>query len=205
MADIRHDLGASMFYSEAAAVDLDAMNARFDALDARVRAALDREGIPSERQSVERSIDMCYAGQWRVFGMPVSPGITAASLAEGVDLFKKTYRRRFTFDLGPREVEIHGINVVGTGITEKYRPHPVRAVPTANPAPDSRPVYWVEEGERVDTPVWRRSSLPVGFRTAGPAIVEQMDSTTLVPPGVSMRVDRFLNLILDITGDGAGS
>lgn len=205
MADIRHDLGASMFYNEAAAVDIDTMNARFDEMDSRVRAALDREGIPAGRQSVERSIDMCYAGQWRVFGIPVSSGITAAGLEESVDLFKEMYRRRFTFDLGPREVEIHGINVVGRGITEKYRPRPVRAVPTLDPVHDRRPVYWREEGKRVDTPVWRRSSLPVGFRTAGPAIVEQMDSTTLVPPGVSMQVDRYLNLILDITGDGGGS
>ncbi len=205
MADIRHDLGASMFYGEAAVVDIAAMNARFDAMDARVRAALDREGIPPARQSVERSIDMCYAGQWRVFRIPVSPGITPASLVESVDLFKQMYLRRFTFDLGPREVEIHGVNVVGTGITEKYRPRPVRAVPTVDPAPDSRPVYWREEGKRIDTPVWQRSSLPVGFRTAGPAIVEQMDSTTLIPPGVSMHVDGFLNLILDTTGDGGGS
>ena len=204
MADIRHDLGASMFYGEAAAVDIDAMNARFDEMDSRVRAALDREGIPSGRQSVERSIDMCYAGQWRVFPMPVSSGITAASLAESVELFKKMYRQRFTFDLGPREVEIHGINVVGTGITEKYRPRPVPAVPTVDPVRDRRPVYWREQGKQVDTPVWGRSSLPVGFRTEGPAIVEQMDSTTLIPPGVSMQVDRYLNLILDITGAGGG-
>jgi len=205
MADIRHDLGASMFYGEAGSVDIDAMNARFDEMDSRVRAALDREGIPSGRQSVERSIDMCYAGQWRVFPIPVSSGITAATLAEGVDFFKKTYRQRFTFDLGPREVEIHGINVVGTGITEKYRPRPVRDAPRDDPVHERRPVYWREEGKRVDTPVWRRSSLPVGFRTEGPAIVEQMDSTTLIPPGVSMQVDRYLNLILDLIGDGGAS
>ena len=76
---------------------------------------------------------------------------------------------------------------------------------TVDPVHGRRPVYWQEEGKHVDTPVWRRSSLPVGFRTEGPAIVEQMDSTTLIPPGVSMQVDRYLNLILDITGAGGGS
>ncbi len=204
MADIRHDLGASMFYGEAAAVDIEAMNARFDEFDAQARAALDREGIPPDRQFVERTIDMCYAGQWRVFAIPVTGRMTRESLSESVELFKKLYLQRFTFDLGEREVEIHGINVTGTGISDKYRPRRVSAMPTASPVSDSRPVYWREAGGWVDTPVWSRSSLPVGFRTVGPAVVEQMDSTTLAPPGVSLYVDDYLNLVLDTTGSGEG-
>ena len=201
LADIRHDLGASMFYGEAAAVDLDAMNDRFDEMDAAVRASLDLEGIPAARQSVVRTIDMCYAGQWRVFPIPVEPGMTPESLAGSVDLFRKTYLRRFTFDLGEREVEIHGINVTGAGITDKYRPQRVTGDQAAPPH-GVRPVYWREAGGWIDTPIWSRPALPVGFRMAGPAIVEQMDSTTLVPPGMDMEVDPYLNLVLDTTGGG---
>ena len=204
MADIRHDLGASMFYGEAAAVDIDEMNDRFEEFDARVRAALDREGIPPERQSVEWTIDMCYAGQWRVFAIPVTTKMTPRSLLEVVELFKSLYLKRFTFDLGEREVEIHGIAVTGTGISDKYRPGTVEATSTVPAAPDRRPVHWREAGGWVDTPVWSRPSLPVGFRTVGPAVVEQMDSTTLVPPGMTMTVDRYLNLVVDTTGVGGG-
>ena len=202
MADIRHDLGASMFYGEAAAVDIDEMNDRFEEFDARVRAALDREGIPPERQSVERTVDMCYAGQWRVFAIPVTGKVTPQSLSESVELFRSLYLKRFTFDLGEREVEIHGINVTGTGISDKYRPEAVQTDSPAPPTSDRRPVYWREAGGWVDTPVWHRPDLPFGFRTAGPAVVEQMDSTTLVPPGMTMMVDRYLNLVLDTTGKG---
>ena len=202
LADIRHDLGASMFYGDAAAVDLDAMNERFDEMDAAVRASLDQEGIPADRQSVVRTIDMCYAGQWRVFPIPVEPGMTPESLAGSVDLFRKTYLRRFTFDLGEREVEIHGINVTGAGVTDKYRPQRVTGAPVTPPGHGVRPVYWREAGGWIDTPIWPRPALPVGFRTAGPAIVEQMDSTTLVPPGMAMEVDPYLNLVLDTTGGG---
>ena len=204
MADIRHDLGASMFYGEAAAVDVEEMNDRFDEFDARVRAALDREGIPPERQSVERTIDMCYAGQWRVFAIPVTGRMTSRSLSESVELFKSLYLKRFTFDLGEREVEIHGIAVTGTGISDKYRPEEVGVMSATPTASDSRPVYWREAGGWVDTPVWSRPGLPVGFGTAGPAVVEQMDSTTLVPPGMTMKVDRYLNLVIDTTGNRGG-
>ena len=205
MADIRHDLGASMFYGEAAAVDIDEMNDRFDEFDAQVRAALDREGIAPESQFVEKTIDMCYAGQWRVFAIPVSGRMTRESLSESVELFRKLYLQRFTFDLGEREVEIHGINVTGTGISDKYRPQAAEQGSAAPTASASRQVYWREAGGWVETPVWSRPSLPVGFRTVGPAVVEQMDSTTLAPPGMSLYVDRHLNLVLDTTGEGGGA
>ena len=47
------------------------------------------------------------------------------------------------------------------------------------------------------TPIYDRERLKPGNRFAGPAIVEQMDATTLVPPGMTARVDRWLNLILE--------
>ena len=204
MADIQHDLEATMFYGEVAAVDVEEMNDRFDELDAEVRAALDREGIPPGRQFVKRTVDMCYAGQWRVFAIPVSGRMTGHSLGEAVELFRKMYLRRFTFDLGDREVEIHGIGVTGAGITDKYQPRPVRDAAASDPVSGHRPVFWREAGGWVDTPVWSRNSLPVGFWTTGPAVVEQMDSTTLAPPGVGLRVDRYLNLILEVGGGGGG-
>ncbi len=200
MADIQHDLEATMFYGDAGSVDIEEMNSRFDQFDAQVRAALDREGIPPKRQLVDRTIDMCYAGQWRVFSIPVEGRMTRHSLYESVELFKRRYRQRFTFDLGEREVEIHGIGVTGRGITDKYRPRPVGEPPKGTPDSDSRLVYWQEAGDWVETPVWSRPSLPVGFGAAGPAVVEQMDSTTLIPPGMSVAVDRYLNLVINTTG-----
>ena len=200
MADIQHDLEATMFYGDAGSVNLEEMNARFDEFDTQVRAALNREGIPQERQVVNRTIDMCYAGQWRVFSIPVTGTMTRRSLYESVDLFKRLYLQRFTFDLGDREVEIHGMNVTGTGVTDKYRPQAVETRSYGSPTPDYRPVYWREAEGRVETPVWFRPSLPVGFGTDGPAVVEQMDSTTLVPPGMTMRVDPYLNLVIDTGG-----
>ncbi len=201
MADIQHDLEATMFYGDAGSVDIGEMNDRFDEFDASVRAALDREGIPPERQMVDRTIDMCYAGQWRVFSIPVSGRMTRQSLRESVELFKRRYLQRFTFDLGEREVEIHGIAVTGRGVTDKYRPRPTEQDAREAPVPTTRPIYWQEAGDWVETPVWSRPALPVGFATLGPAVVEQMDSTTLVPPGMSMGVDRYLNLVIDTVGE----
>jgi N-methylhydantoinase A len=55
-------------------------------------------------------------------------------------------------------------------------------------------VYFDKAGW-VDTPVYRRDQLPVDFEISGPAIVEQTDTTSLLPPGTRARVDASLNLI----------
>ena len=60
-----------------------------------------------------------------------------------------------------------------------------------------RPVWLPEAKDFVETPIYDRDALKPGNRLAGPAIVEQMDATTLVPPGMTARVDRWLNLILE--------
>ncbi|MES1193057.1 MAG: hypothetical protein ABUM26_01950 [Solirubrobacterales bacterium] len=61
-----------------------------------------------------------------------------------------------------------------------------------------RPVRF--EGEFVDTPVYRRADLPAGTRIEGPAIIEQLDSTTVVPPDVVATVDEWLNIRIDLGG-----
>ena len=60
-----------------------------------------------------------------------------------------------------------------------------------------RPVWLAEAREFVATPIYARDALRPGNHFAGPAIVEQMDATTLVPPGTTARVDAYLNLILE--------
>ena len=53
-------------------------------------------------------------------------------------------------------------------------------------------------GSFVDTPVFRRSALVAGHRIDGPAVIEQLDSTTLVLPGQRTDVDRYGNLVVRI-------
>ena len=68
-------------------------------------------------------------------------------------------------------------------------------------APGARRV-WFPEGWR-DTPIHRRGALPPGTALEGPAIVEQLDSTTVVEPGDRVTVDPLGNLIIDVSGGAA--
>jgi N-methylhydantoinase A len=58
-------------------------------------------------------------------------------------------------------------------------------------------VYFAESGGYVDCAIHDRSALPAGGRLAGPVVVEELDSTTLVHPGYSVRVDDIGNLHIE--------
>jgi N-methylhydantoinase A len=65
----------------------------------------------------------------------------------------------------------------------------------ASPTPlTHRSVSFVEQTSPVETPVYDRSDLPAGFSAEGPAVVNQLDSTTVVPPGWAWEVDEWLNI-----------
>ena len=62
----------------------------------------------------------------------------------------------------------------------------------------SRDVWLAEAGKRVPCPVYDRDRLGPEHRLVGPAIVEQMDATTLVLPDQAAVVDAYLNLIVEV-------
>ena len=54
------------------------------------------------------------------------------------------------------------------------------------------------DGRLLDCPVYQREGLDVGATIAGPAIIDQLDCTTVLPPGQSARVDDYKNLIIEL-------
>jgi N-methylhydantoinase A len=59
-------------------------------------------------------------------------------------------------------------------------------------------VHFDEVEEGVETPIYSHDGLPAGAVIEGPAIVEQLDSTTVVPPGVRAEVDEWLNIRIHV-------
>lgn len=72
----------------------------------------------------------------------------------------------------------------------------------AGPATLSDPIavskVWFDETAAVDTPIYERTTLPIGTELRGPVIITQFDSTTVVPPDATVRVDAALNLIMEL-------
>jgi N-methylhydantoinase A len=114
-------------------------------------------------------------------------------------LFAEAHRQRYGFATDEDPVEIVTLRLEANGVVRKaeLKTHPEAGPDASGAVAHHRDVWLAETKAFVSTPVYARERLRPGNRFAGPAIVEQMDATTLVPPGMTARVDHWLNLILE--------
>ena len=105
-----------------------------------------------------------------------------ATVAQMRGAFEALYRQRFGHVDSGAPIEIVGLTLTATA--EIQRPPLEQLRPTVGEpmAARMRPVYFSERSARIDTPVYTRNSLPSGFESAGPAVIEEYGSTTIVGP-----------------------
>ncbi len=196
LVDIRHDL-SSMFLRRADAADPAEIEAEFAKLETEARERLKHEGVPDEQVSLQRSIAMRYLGQWRSLSVPTGVGTEAVS--DAVARFHDEHARAFAYRRDGAAVEIYQLELQAIGVTPK--PGLARHEVVASELPPARALRDVQfDGVAVPTPVYRRDELAAGVRFTGPVVIDQLDSTTLVPPGVEAEVDAWLNIILHVGG-----
>ena len=190
LVDVRHDLSA-MFLAHVDDVDRDALEAELEKLEAEGRERLAAEGVREEQMSIQRFADMRYLGQWRSLTVPVSAPV---DLADAEARFHADHERAYNYRRDGSPVEIYRLSVRAVGVTPKpeLRRHEANGAGVVTSG--SRPVHFDASGAAVETPVYERLDLPAGARLDGPAVIEQLDSTTLVPPGWRAEVDEWLNI-----------
>ena len=193
LVDIRHDL-LSTFLVDAAVADAADVEREFLALEHEARERLAHEGVVEADMVLTRSIDMRYGGQWRSLTVPAPRPFT--NVAQAVEDFGAAHQREYNYRRDGAVVEIFRLNLIAIGITPKaeFARH---APGGAMPAPRSIRSVTFDEGIH-ETPIFWREDLPAGVAFAGPAVVEQFDATTLVPPGARAEVDVWLNIVITV-------
>jgi len=93
------------------------------------------------------------------------------------------------------------VTVTGAGPEVRLAEQPPGARDVAQAQKPSRSVYFPEVRGYIECAIYDRARLPVGATIAGPAIVEEPESTSVLPPGARAEVDRWANLLVKI-GDG---
>ncbi len=195
-ADVEHHFVQTHFkpFSE---LDLNKANRILNELRDQGRRLLNAEGFSASDQQVITQIDMKYMGQTSELTVIMaqesfSPG-TMKALGEAFDLeHEKTYGYH-----ADDPYQLVNIRVVARGLSQETRvpDHIELAVGGHQAKPRNRQVYHVSQNEWIDTPIIDRSSLDSDER-AGPLIVEEYDSTTVVPPGWRACLDSLKNIIL---------
>jgi N-methylhydantoinase A len=194
LVDVRHDVSKT-YVKNIKEVSKDALEFEFVGMEREAIKLLESEGIEDENMNLIRYVDMRYLGQWR--SLAVSVGRPIDSIEAALEKFHLEHKREFAFADDEQEVEVYGLRVEAIG----YVPKP--ELPKEEPKgsleaalKETRNVYFEEAGGYVATNVFNRNNIPVKSEIAGPAIVEQLDSTIVIPPGYQGVVDEYKNIIL---------
>jgi N-methylhydantoinase A/oxoprolinase/acetone carboxylase beta subunit len=174
------------------------------ALEARARAQLECDGFAADAITFVRSADCRYAGQGYELRTPASAGaIDGSFIADLVEAFHAAHRRQYGVDMPAKAVQLVNARVVGIGRIPKLNPSRIATGGAAADVASRRAVVFEVGGRprRFETAIYDRASLKSGNVIMGPAIVEQMDSTTVIPPGRSAAVDSFGNLVITLRED----
>ena len=190
--------------------DWSQINRLYEEMEAEGRAILQNAAVADRDVRIRRTAEMHYTGQGHEVEVELPPGrLSAASLGVIVERYEAAYRALYS--RVPLGVPIEALNfrVVVSGPVPDIsvsgsRPDAVPAAATT-PAPKGRrQAYFPEAGGYVDTPVYDRYALNPGAAFAGPAIVEERESTTVIGPDARVRVDGHLTLILELNPTPAG-
>jgi N-methylhydantoinase A/oxoprolinase/acetone carboxylase beta subunit len=186
------------------AVDLKKLNKSLVEMQAGISARFDADHIPLSEVTFSRAGDLRYVGQGYELRVPLPDGeITEETLPQAWTAFHAAHAAEYgrAFEASP--IEIVNIRVSGVGRVPKLR---AMKAPEGGSLEKARtrvsPCLFRVGGklESFETPFYRRTELPVEETSAGPAVILQTDSTTLVPPGATARVDWMGNIIITLRG-----
>ncbi len=183
--------------------DPERVNRGLEALERRAHAQMDRDGISGARRRLAFSIDMRHKGQINEVEVllpeaRVKPGRIEALRARFVGRYEQLYGHGSSYR-GAR-LEIVTLRLRASAPTP--RPQLRRAAKlgariAAGAARGRREIWWPEMKRAVRTPIYDGARLAPGNRIAGPTVVETTDTTIVVHPGRTLRVDAFGNFEID--------
>jgi len=199
LTDLRADFATTKLTRLGAAA-VEVMQDAFAGLETRAEAWFAAEGIAPEARRLRRTVDVRYLGQNYELPIALPDGpISAAALDALAEGFAEAHRREYGFVAEEEVVELVTFRIEATGVVRKASFQPEKEQgPDASGALIGERALWLPEANgRVTVPVYDRERLHAGNRIVGPAIVEQMDATTVILPGQVGRVEPYLNLILE--------
>ena len=195
VADVEHHFVQTHFktFDE---IDLPTLAGLVENLWEEGRRQLRLEGFDDSRHELITQADMKYEGQVSDLTVAVPPGpVTQATLAAVAENFDREHEQSFGYRTDDG-YQLVNVRIIARGLPEQARmPERFELAAAANLGPASRPVYFGPNRGWADTPVVSRPSLS-GQPATGPLIIEEYDSTTVVPPGWTATVDEASNIIL---------
>jgi N-methylhydantoinase A len=189
VADLRRDY-VNTVNQPLASLDETRAAAILESQVAAGRKLLEREGVAIDEVRLVFSADMQFQGQSHILTVPLpGPRVTRVELQA---LFDRAYFERFGVELPEIRAVLVNLHTAVIGVRPRLG---LRLLEGQGGAPVEQRQAWFHGGWRA-TPVYRRESLPP--RLEGPALIEQLDCTTLLEPGNRAQVDAMGNLVVAV-------
>ena len=174
----------------------------FADMEKQGREAVGRSSIGLSGILVTRGADMRYVGQEHAVSIELPHQLFAAEDRDGIKrCFDAVHETRYGYSAPHEPAEMVSLRSTVTGLLEKppfERIASGRERPPASSCRGHRPVYFAAANGYVETLTFDRTQLAAGNCIAGPVLIEEYASTTVVPPGDVLEVDAFGNLIINI-------
>ncbi len=193
-ADVTHEVSKPLMTTS---IDHERLEDLFESLEKEAREVLLEQGIKEGKIFLFRELDVRYLGQSYELQVSVPSELNENSLNKVIESFHEKHRRMYGYYMRDEEVEFVNarIKAIGRIIRPNIPKQPLQgAVPDENSILGFREVYFGREEEFHKTPIYIRERLKPGNMIEGPAIIEQYDTTTVIPPGWSAKVDEFGSL-----------
>ena len=184
------------------AIDWDVVARIYEELDRTAHDLLADAGVSAAEVTLARSVDMRYVGQAHEIEVPLLTDIRRNTSDSISDSFRARYGELYNVLNPGFAVEILNWRLKAAGPARNLSlvAHATDGADLTAAHRDSRPVYFSEFGEAVETPVFDHARLSQGTTFRGPAIIEQRETTTVVGPDDSVLVDELGSLLIALRG-----
>jgi 5-oxoprolinase (ATP-hydrolysing) len=202
-SDLKHEVQRTVMV-DAPSADPAALERAYAEMEAVGRARLEADGVAPEARVLARLADCRYVGQAYELLVPVPAGeLDEAGLARIVERFEEAHEREYFYRFEEVPVQIVHLRSYAIGLMPKLVPSPIAeggARVADDALVDRRSVLFaLDAGSAArDTPFYDRERLRAGNVIAGPAVIEQLDSTTVLPPGATARVHGDGTIVIEI-------
>ncbi|MCI0901402.1 MAG: hydantoinase/oxoprolinase family protein, partial [Chloroflexi bacterium] len=205
VADVEHHF-VQTYFKTFAELDITELAQLLNKLWEQGRSQLRAEGFDDSRQEIITQFDMKYEGQVSDLTVPFPGGeVNRQTVNAVIAAFDQEHERSFGYNSPDTGYQLVNVRVIARGLPEKPRmperlvlPEPSKGSgggSSGGSGPTQRDVYFGPNRGWASVPVIDRLSLPTDA-TEGPLIVEEYDSTTVVPPGWNAATDQWSNIIL---------
>jgi N-methylhydantoinase A len=196
VTDLQHDYSVTL-NQRTDRLDERAVEGAYRELEAQGRTALAREGVAAADVLLLRQVDIRYVGQSYELTVPLPNGsFDPATLSGVVEQFHRAHDQAYGFSAPGEPAEFVNLRLTAVGTIAKPRLREAAGTDGGGAVKAKRAVWFAETGGFFECPVYDRYRLASGVILAGPAIVEEIDSTSVIHPGYAADVDRYGNLLI---------